>query len=68
MLLTKLSETNILENTQEQLVVQAIKEDFIINDTVAIDATHFGARDKELTKKKGEVPREPKKRGRKPKA
>ncbi len=67
-LLTKLSESNILEKVQEQLIVQAIKEGFIIDDTIAIDATHFEARDKAPTKKKEEAPKEPKKRGRKSKA
>ena len=44
-LLTKLSESNILEKVQEKLIIQAIAEGFIIDDTVAIDATHFEARD-----------------------
>ena len=67
-LLTKLSESDILGKVQEQLIVQAIKEGFIIDDTVAIDATHFESRDKAPTKKKEQTPKEPKKRGRKTKA
>ena len=65
-LLTKLSESNILEKVQEQLIVQAISEGFIIDDTVAIDATHFEARDQVLPKEE-KPPSKPKKRGRKPK-
>src|SRR5699024_8296632 len=49
-LLTKLTESNILEKVQEQLIVQAIAEGFIIDDTVAIDATHFEARDQAPSK------------------
>src|SRR5690625_3215810 len=44
-LLTKLSEANRFEKVQEQLIVQAISEGFIIDDTVAIDAPHLQARD-----------------------
>lgn len=66
-LLTKLSESDILEKIQEEVVLQAISEGFIIDDTIAIDATHFEARDQAPTKE--EKPKaEPKKRGRKPKA
>jgi len=67
-LVTKLADSNILEKVQEQLIVQAIKEGFIIDNTVAIDAIHFEARDKAPTKKKEEAPKQPKKRGRKSKA
>ncbi len=66
-LLTKLSESNVLEEVQEQLIIQAIGEGFIIDDTVAIDATHFEARDQVPPKKEKSKPR-PKKRGRKSKA
>src|SRR5690625_1251669 len=61
-LLTKLSESNVLET----VVRQAIDKGFIIDDTVAINATHFEARDQARTKKEKPKP-EPKKRGRKPK-
>jgi len=44
-LLTKLSESTVLEDVQEKLIIQAIEECFIIIDTVAIDETHFEARD-----------------------
>src|SRR5699024_5646070 len=43
-LLTKLSKTDILEEVQEKLVLQAVAEGYIVDDTVAIDATHFEAR------------------------
>lgn len=65
-LLTKLSDSNILEKTQEKLIIQAIKEGFITDDTVAIDATHFEARDQSSPKQAKSTPK-PKKRGRKPK-
>ncbi len=66
-LLTKLSDSNILEQAQEKLIIQAISEGFIIDDTVAIDATHFGARDQAQPKQEKPKPA-PKKRGRKSKA
>ncbi len=66
-LVTKLADSNILEKIQERLISQVIKEGFIIDDTVAIDATHFEARDKAPSKKE-QAPAKPKKRGRKPKA
>jgi len=65
-LLTKLSESNILEKTQEKLIIQAIKEGFNTDDTVVIDATHFEARDQSPPKQEKSKPK-PKKRGRKPK-
>lgn len=66
-LLTKLSESNVLETVQETVVNQAINEGFIIDDTVAIDATHFEARDRAPTKKVEKIKSTPKKRGRKSK-
>jgi len=42
----------VLEKVQETVVRQAIDEGFIIDETVAIDATHFEARDQAPTKKK----------------
>jgi Transposase DDE domain/Transposase domain (DUF772) len=65
-LLSKLSEANVLEKVQEKVVLQAISEGFIIDDTIAIDATHFEARDQ--APPKAEKPKNaPKKRGRKSK-
>ena len=65
-LLTKLRESNVLEYVQEKVVLQAISEGFIMDDTVAIDATHFEARDQAPPKEEKPKP-EPKKRGRKSK-
>jgi transposase len=62
-----ISESNALEKVQEILLRQALTEGFLIDDTVAIDATHFEARDQAPAKEeKSKVP--PKKRGRKSKA
>lgn len=64
--LTRLSDSKILEKEQEKVVLQAIAEGFITDDTVAIDATHFEARGQAPTIE--EKPKsEPKKRGRKSK-
>ncbi|WP_268810672.1 IS1182 family transposase [Heyndrickxia coagulans] len=65
-LITKLEETNILEVSLKEVITQAISEGFIMDDTVAIDATHFEARD-QAPPKKEKPDKEPKKRGRKPK-
>ncbi|MBP1970994.1 transposase [Virgibacillus natechei] len=65
-LLTKLGELTVLEKAQEKVVLQAISEGFIMDDTVAIDATHFEARD-QAPSKEGKPKPEPKKRGRKSK-
>ncbi|WP_010532229.1 IS1182 family transposase [Lentibacillus jeotgali] len=65
-LLAKLSESNALEKAQEKVILQAIAEGFIVDDTVAIDATHFEARDQAPPKQEKSKP-EPKKRGRKSK-
>ncbi|WBX79044.1 MULTISPECIES: IS1182 family transposase [Virgibacillus] len=66
-LITKLSDSNTLELAQETVLFQAIAEGFIIDDTVAIDATHFEARDQAPAKEE-KTKTEPKKRGRKSKA
>jgi len=66
-LITKLDEAKILEGEQEKVILQAIEEGFIIDETVAIDATHFEARDQAAPKEEKPKP-EPKKRGRKTKA
>lgn len=65
-LLTKLKASNVLEKVQEKVVLQAIAEGFIMDDTVAIDATHFEARDQAPSKEEKQKA-EPKKRGRKSK-
>jgi transposase len=66
-LITKLVEYDILEEIKEKFVLQAITEAFIDDDTVAIDATHFEARD-QVPPKEEKPKLDPKKRGRKPKA
>jgi transposase len=63
----KLSESNALEMVQETLLLQAIQEDFIHDDVVSIDATHFESRDRATSQEKKPKP-QPKKRGRKSKA
>src|SRR5690625_2150549 len=62
-----LSESNVLEKVQETVVCQAIDEGFIIDDTIAIDATYFEARDQAPTKKEEKPKPAPRKRGRKSK-
>lgn len=59
--------TNVLERAQEQVIERAIEEGFITDDTIAIDATHFEARDQAPPKQHKEKPA-PKKRGRKTRA
>src|SRR5699024_3116486 len=66
-LVDKLMATNVLERAQEQVIERAIEEGFITDDTIAIDATHFEARDHAPPKQEKEKPA-PKKRGRKTKA
>lgn len=63
-LVTKLTASGILEQEQDEVVLQAIREGFITDDTVAIDATHFEARDQAPPREEKAKP-EPKKRGRK---
>lgn len=63
----KLSESNALEMVQETLLLQAIQENFIHDDVVSIDATHFESRDRSTPQEKKSKP-QPKKRGRKSKA
>src|SRR5699024_7267550 len=66
-LVDKLEASNVLEQAQEQVSDQALKEGFISDDAVAIDATHFEARDQAPRKQEKEKPAS-KKRGRKSKA
>jgi len=65
-MVTIISESNILEQVKESILFQAITEGFVTDDTVALDATHFEAKDQAPPKE--EKPKtEPKKRGRKSK-
>lgn len=66
-LVTKLTTGDVLEIQHEQIVCQAIEEGFIRDDTAAIDACHFEARD-QAPLKEVKPTAEPKKRGRKSKA
>ena len=65
-LIKKISESNALEEIQEQVIQQAMAEGYITDETLAIDATHIEARDQAPAKQEKEKP-EPKKRGRKSK-
>ncbi|MCC5468747.1 transposase, partial [Pelosinus baikalensis] len=65
-LIEKLSKSNVLEQEKELILFQAISEGFVSDDSVAIDASHFEARDKATASEKKEKP-EPQKRGRKKK-
>src|SRR5690625_7390450 len=62
-----MNESNVLEKVKKKVTQQAITEGFIVDETIAIDATHFEARDQAPPKE--EKPKaKPKKRGRKSKA
>src|SRR5690606_33799310 len=65
-LMQKMSDSNVLEQMQQQVIAHALQEGFICDDTIAIDATHIVARDQAPAKQVKEKP-EPKKRGRKSK-
>ena len=66
-LIKKISESDALEQIQERVLLHAMTEGYIPDETVAIDATHIEARDQAPAKQEKEKP-EPKKRGRKSKA
>ena len=66
-LTSKLSDSNAFELVQDSLLLQAIQEGFVCDESVAIDATHFESRDRSTPQEK-KPKQEPKKRGRKPKA
>ncbi len=66
-LIEKMSQSDALEQIQEQVVKQALNEGFITDDTVAIDGTHIEARDQAPAKQEQQENTEPKKRGRKSK-
>lgn len=65
-MLAKLEGSAVLEKEKMNVLLQAIDEGFINDDTVAIDATHFEARDQAPPKEEKPKP-EPKKRWRKSK-
>src|SRR5699024_3411849 len=55
-LVDKLEASNVLEQAQEQVSDQALKEGFMSDDAVTIDATHFEARDQAPPKQEKEKP------------
>lgn len=63
-MITAISETDTLAKVQDVLVALAIQEGYITEESLAIDATHFEARDKPEAAVKKEKPA-PKKRRRK---
>jgi transposase len=65
-MITTISETDAMSKVQDVLIAQAIQDGFITEESLAIDATHFEARDKPEASKKKEKS-VPKKRGRKSK-
>ncbi|GEN57442.1 hypothetical protein GCM10012290_10100 [Halolactibacillus alkaliphilus] len=65
-LMTELSDSHYLEEIQECIVLAAIQEGFIVDHTVAIDSTHFNARDQAPPKEDKTKPA-PKNQGRKSK-
>lgn len=65
-LISKLAEAKVIENVNNSTLLQAIKEGFVQDENVAIDACHFEARDQAPAQEKKDKP-EPKKRGRKKK-
>ncbi|MBD8068116.1 transposase [Bacillus sp. PS06] len=65
-LVSRLSGSDVIKNMNETILLQAINEGFVSDENVAIDASHFEARDQATTQEK-KPKREPKKRGRKKK-
>ncbi len=62
-----LSESDMMGDVNDEVILLAIDEEHIIDENVAFDASHFEARDRaHASEKKEKVA--PKKRGRKPKA
>ncbi|GED17495.1 Transposase [Aneurinibacillus migulanus] len=69
-LIRKIKTSNVLDEMNDTLVLQAIEEGFITGKHIAIDATHVEARDQAPQKEEVEVEqpvKESKKRGRKKK-
>ncbi|MEK5070974.1 transposase [Sporosarcina sp. FSL K6-1508] len=62
-----ISESDAMVRVHDELLLLAIDEGYITEENIAIDATHFEARDRAWPSEKKEKPA-PKKRGRKPKA
>lgn len=66
-MITLISESDAMTRIHDDLILLAIQEEQITEENIAIDATHFEARDCTTGSKNKEKPA-PKKRGRKPKA
>ncbi|WP_041122829.1 transposase [Jeotgalibacillus alimentarius] len=66
-MIQKLSVSDVFDQENDAMILQALTEGFITDDHVAIDASHFEARDQAPAKEEKPKP-EPKKRGRKTKA
>lgn len=66
-MITVISESDTVALIQDELIVLAIDEGHISEENIAIDATHFEARERAQASDKKEKPA-PKKRGRKPQA
>jgi transposase len=69
-LIRRIKSSNVLDEINHALVLQAVEEGFIDGNHIAIDATHVEARDQAPQKEEVEVQqpvKEPKKRGRKKK-
>lgn len=65
-MIQKLSVSDVFDQENNAMILQAFTEGFITDDHVAIDASHFEARDQAPAKEEKPKP-EPKKRGRKTK-
>lgn len=66
-MITLISESDVIARIHDELILLAIREEHITEENIAIDATHFEARDRAKGSKQKEK-QPPKKRGRKPKA
>lgn len=55
-LVEKLSESNVFEKGKESILLQAIEEGFVDDENIAIDASHFEARDQAPAKEKKPKP------------
>ncbi|WP_081457284.1 transposase [Evansella cellulosilytica] len=59
-MITKIKDTNVLEEINSQIVLGAINEKFITDPNIAIDSGHFEARDKVPSNKEEKPTSEPK--------
>jgi transposase len=66
-LIQKLRDSDVLNEINHRLLLQAIEEGFLDDQHIAIDATHVEARDRSIVKQEKVEPQESKRRGRKKK-